>query len=170
MLYSATTFVFENPSDLYCFQVTASPQGLAGVKSLIMTPGKIDWPNIGPFHNEEEMKDWGLAFQNLDKLHTLRELQVWFYHGHFNIPKEPVWPQRPWGEIMQNQAVEERHKRLFYMFGNLNVPNFTINLTWNPEDLLSQREWPFKISVQTNDNIYRGMMKFPYPVEPNMYN
>jgi hypothetical protein len=169
VLYSSTTLVFANPMDVYCFQVTASPKGLASVKSLVITFGKIDWPDNGPFHHQEGLKEWEHAFYNLDKMPSLRALQVWFYHGHFNEPKELVWARRPWKEKMESDTVEQRHKRLFDLFGSVVVPTFTIYLTWKPEDLLSQREWPFKIDVHTNDEIFRGMMKFPSPVEPDMY-
>ncbi|KAF1848009.1 uncharacterized protein K460DRAFT_414641 [Cucurbitaria berberidis CBS 394.84] len=169
LLYSSTTLVFANPTDIYCFQVTASPKGLASVNGLIIAFGKIDWPNNGPFHHEDGLKEWEHAFYNLDKMPSLRELQGWFYHGEFNNPKELVWARRPWDERMESEAVEQRHKRLFDLFGNVDVPSFTINLTWKPEDLLSQRAWPFEINVQTNDEIFRRMLKFPYPIELDMY-
>lgn len=155
--------------NIHCFQVTASLEGLASVKALIISFGKIDYPNIGPFHQEEGLKEWEHAFHGIDKLPSLRELQVWCYHGDFNKPQQLVWARRPWEERMGSEAVEQRHRKLFDLFATVDVPEFTINLTWKPEDLLVQREWPFRIDLQTNEEIYCGMMKFPYPVEPDMY-
>jgi hypothetical protein len=155
--------------EIHCFQETASLQGLASVKALIISFGKIDLPNNGPFHQEEGLKEWELAFHGFNKMPSLRELQVWFYHGHFRRTKELVWARRPWAESMGSEAVDVRHRRLFDLFTTVDVPEFTVNLTWKPGDLLTEQEWPFRIISQTNDEIYCGMMKFPYPVEPDMY-
>ncbi|KAF1939133.1 hypothetical protein EJ02DRAFT_514009 [Clathrospora elynae] len=169
VIYSSTTFVFATPMDIHCFQVTALLEGLASVKALIISFGRIDWPNNGPFHQEEGLKEWEHVFHGIDKMPSLRELQVWYYHGDFGKPKELVWARRPWEERMGSEAVEQRHRKLFDLFATVDLPKFTINLMWKPEDLLAQREWPFRIDPQTNDEIYRGMMKFPYPLEPDMY-
>ncbi|KAF2829384.1 hypothetical protein CC86DRAFT_465003 [Ophiobolus disseminans] len=170
LLYSSTTFVFGSPKDIHCFQATAFSQGLASVKNLIIAFGKVDWPNSGPFNHKEGLKEWEYVFNNLDKVPSLRELQVWFYHGEFNKPKELVWARRPWEERRASDAVEQKHQRLFDLFGDVDIPDFTVNLTWNPEDVFSQREWPFKTNIQTNEEIFHEMLKFPGPVELDMYN
>ncbi|KAF2675611.1 hypothetical protein K458DRAFT_397797 [Lentithecium fluviatile CBS 122367] len=169
VLYSSTTFVFAIPMDIHCFQVTASPEGLASVKNLIISFGKIDWPNNGPFHQKDGLREWEDTFHSLDKMPSLRELQIWFYHGGPGQPKELVWARRPWEERMGSEAVEQRHKKLFDLFATAHVPEFTVNLTWKPEDLLSQREWPFRVNLQTYKELFHGILKFPYPVEPDMY-
>jgi hypothetical protein len=169
VLYSSTTFVFALPIDLHCLQVTVSPEGLTHMSGLIISFGKVDWSNNGPFHQEGGLKEWENAVHGLEKMPGLSELQVWFYHGEFNVLKELVWPRRPWGARIEGKAVEQRHQKLFDLFATADVPEFTVNITWKPEDILSQREWPFRVNLQTNDEIYRGMSKFPYPIEPDMY-
>lgn len=60
--------------DIHCFQVTASLEGLASVKALIISFGKIDWPNNGPSHQEEGLKEWEYPFHGIEKkMPSLRE-------------------------------------------------------------------------------------------------
>lgn len=70
---------------------------------------------------------------------------------------------------MKSEAVEQKHGKLFDLFATVDVPDYAVYLTWKPEDVLAQREWLSTIDLQTNDAIYRGLMKFPYPIEPDMY-
>jgi hypothetical protein len=169
VLYASTTFVFAIPMDIHCFQVTASPEGLASVKSLIISFGKIDRPNYGPFHQEEGLREWEEAFHSLGKMPFLHELQIWLYHGGPGQSGELAWPRRPWEVRMGSEAVEHRHKMVFDLFATSHVPDFTVNLTWKPEDLLSQPVWPIRLNVQTYRELFDGMLKFPYPVEPDLW-
>jgi hypothetical protein len=92
------------------------------VKGLIIAFGKVDWSHNSPFFHEEGLEQWEHALHSLDKMPSLRELQVWFYHGEFNKPKEPIWARRPWEARMESEAVNQRHKKLFDLFGNVDVP------------------------------------------------
>ncbi|KAF2683343.1 hypothetical protein K458DRAFT_432157 [Lentithecium fluviatile CBS 122367] len=123
-----------------------------------------------PFYQNEGLQEWEDVFQSLEKMPSLRQLQIWFYHGRAGQPKELGWARRPWEESMGSEAVEQKHRKLFDLFATAHVPEFTVNLTWKPDDLLSQREWPFKINVHTYLELLSGMAKFPYPLESDMYN
>jgi hypothetical protein len=84
-------------------------------------------------------------------------------------PKEEEFPPRPWKRGTGNPVAERRHQKLFDIFGTAHVPDFTVNLTWNPADLLSQREWPFKANVMAADDIDLAMCELPEATEPDLY-
>jgi len=63
------------------------------------------------------------------------------------------WERRPWKEDLANQMLEQRHQKLIDLFSSLDMPNFTIHLTWNPQDFLSQRTWPFEIKLHETDKM-----------------
>ncbi|KAH7113710.1 hypothetical protein B0J11DRAFT_619167 [Dendryphion nanum] len=156
ILYS-TMFVFEMPLDLYSFQLYASPEGLSNVKGLIIAFGHINESSSGPFFSKHVTKcpngsldKWENAIYGLKRMRGLQELQIWLGHRHVQIPE---LERRPWEESQRNQTLEQKHHKLFKIFGTVDVANFTLHLTWNPVDLLSQREWPFRIKLHTKDEL-----------------
>jgi hypothetical protein len=155
ILYS-TTFVFEMPLDLYDFQLCVSPEGLSNVKRLIIAFGQTDWPYSGPFffrdieHPHGSLDEWEDAIYGLKKMRGLQELQVWLGHRHVRMPE---LERRPWKEDQGSQLLEQRHQKLLDLFGTVNVPNFTIHLTWKPEDLFSQQKRPFQVELHTKDEM-----------------
>jgi hypothetical protein len=173
MLYS-TTFVFEMPRDLYAFQLCASPEGLTSVRGLIIALGQIDWPGSGPFfsydtseHPNGSVDEWENAIHGFNTMGGLRELQVWLGHRHV---QKPELERRPWKEDDGKDTLEQRHRKLFGLFGTVDVPNFTVHLTWKPADLLSQRKWPFKIELHTQDEMVHVLdNELPEKTEPDLY-
>jgi hypothetical protein len=82
----------------------------------------------------------------------------------------PELERRPWKDDWGSQTSEERHYKLFNLFGAIKVPNFTIYLTWKPEDVLSWRQWPFRIQLQTKDQMLHVIDKeLPEKTEPDIY-
>jgi hypothetical protein len=66
-------------------------------------------------------------------------------------------------------VLEQRHQKLFDLFGSVEVPNFTIHLTWKPEDILSQRLWPFQIELHTKDELKHVLAEeLPEETEPDL--
>ncbi|KAH7363699.1 hypothetical protein BKA66DRAFT_208798 [Pyrenochaeta sp. MPI-SDFR-AT-0127] len=172
ILYS-TTFVFEMPLDLYSFQLCVSPEGLLNVKRLIIAFGQTDWHYSGPFfsrntkHPHGSLNEWENAIHGLKKMRSLQELQVWLGHYHVRIPE---LERRPWKENEGSQMLEQRHQKLFDLYDALEVPNFTVHLTWNPEDLLSRRTWPFQIILHTKDEMMHVLDKdLPEKTVPDLY-
>jgi hypothetical protein len=171
ILYS-TSFVFECPLDLYNFQLCVSPEGLSRVRGLIIALGQVDCARSGPFffygkHPHGSLDEWRNAIHGLKQFRRLQELQVFLGHRHVQIPE---LERRPWKEDRESQTAEERHYKLFNLFGAVKVPNFTIYLTWKPEDVLSQRLWPFKIQLQTKDEMLHVIDKeLPEKTEPDIY-
>ncbi|KAH8719334.1 hypothetical protein GQ44DRAFT_829413 [Phaeosphaeriaceae sp. PMI808] len=171
ILYS-TTFVFQMPRDLYNFQLCVSPEGLSNVKRLIIAFGKVNWPGNGPFfsydikHPHGSLDEWQNAIYGLKKMRGLHELQLWLGHRHAQMPE---LERRPWKEDQGSQILEQRHQKLFDLFGTIDVPNFTIHLTWKPEDLLSQRTWPFQIELHATDEMMGVLAKeLPEETEPDL--
>lgn len=65
--------------------------------------------------------------------------------------------------------LEQRHQKLFDLFGTVDVPNSNIHLTWKPEDILSQRTWPFQIKLYTKDEMMQIIDKeLPQETEPDL--
>ena len=127
------------PLDLYIFQLCVSPESLSSVKGLIIAFGKIDWPARGPFisygttHPHGSLDEWENAIHGLKEIRCLQELQVWL--GHHQVQR-PELERRPWKEDEGNQTLEQKHPKLFDLFGTVDVPKFTIHLTWESGDLL----------------------------------
>ena len=155
LLYS-TTFVFEMPLDLYSFQLCVSPEGLSNIKRLIIAHGKSDWTGVGPFfsvdtpHPHGSLDEWGKSVHGLKQMAGLYQVQVWLGHRQVRMAE---WERRPWKEDLANQMLEQRHQKLIDLFSSLDMPNFTIHLTWNPQDFLSQRTWPFEIKLHETDKM-----------------
>ncbi|KAF2872891.1 hypothetical protein BDV95DRAFT_568256 [Massariosphaeria phaeospora] len=45
ILYSSTTFVLSSAMDLHCFRLISSPNGFTRVRGLVITAGRVDWPD-----------------------------------------------------------------------------------------------------------------------------
>jgi hypothetical protein len=66
-------------------RVTASPDGLASVRGVIIAYGRVDWSNVGPLSstragdNQASLIQWEDALQDLEILVSLRELQIYMY-------------------------------------------------------------------------------------------
>jgi len=172
ILYS-TTFVFEMPLDLYDFQLCVSPEGLSSVRGLIVALGQIDRPGSGPFFSRGtkppygSLDEWENAIHGLKRMRGLQELQVWLGHRHTQMPE---LERRPWKEHQGNETLEQRHDKLFDLFGTVDVPRFTVHLTWKPEDLLSRRKWPFKIELHPKDEMWDVINnELPQKTEPDLY-
>ncbi|KAF2679824.1 hypothetical protein K458DRAFT_490259 [Lentithecium fluviatile CBS 122367] len=165
VLYSSTKFVLAKPADIHCFQEIASPEGLASVRSLIIPFGNVEWW----FYKKDFLQEWKGAFCGLEKMPSLCELEIWLYHRQ---AEESVRERRPWEEKDSSEAAEQSHKELFKLFTTARVPKFTVNLTWNPEDLFWQQELPFKVNLQTYKECSRGISQFPYAVDDldSLYN
>jgi hypothetical protein len=111
-------------------------------------------------------REWEYVFQSLQNMPALRQLLIWFYHYTGGSPNELRRDRRPWVESQGYKFVEQKHRELFDVFATAHVPDFTVNLTWTPDDLFSQREWPFRFKVQTCAEICRGIGEHP-PPEPH---
>lgn len=135
------------PSDLHSFQLCVSPEGLLNVPGLVIKFGNVTWSAL--FH-DRLLGEWKNAIYGLNNLRGLQELQIWLGHKHVLVPE---LEQRPWKENEDNQTLQQGHDQLFHMFGTAIVPNFTVHLTWNPIDLLSQWKWPFQIKLHTKDEM-----------------
>ena len=171
MLYSSTTFVFATPVDAHCFQLVVSPKGLASVRSLIIASDRVDEGLFCPNNTQRTqftLKEWEGAFHDLQKMLALRELQVWLIHRNTK-ELNSVQVRRPWKEGTGNEAVEQRHRKLFDVLGTARVNDFTVSFTWNPEDLLKQHEWPFKAKLQTKYEMASAMEELPDLTEPDLY-
>jgi len=146
--------------------------GLTSVKGFLIALGRVDYSYSGLLcphntqHQHETWKEWGKAFQDLQDISSLQKLQVWLWHRN---TEESDLARRPWKEELANEAVEQKHQKLFDVLGAVVVPDFTVNLTWKPDDLLSQREWPFKFNLQTARETSRLMSELPEPTEPDLY-
>jgi hypothetical protein len=162
VLYTSTKFVFAQPMDIHCLQELASPEGLASVRTLIIPFGNVDrW-----FHWTEVLQEWNGAFRGLGRMPALRELQIWMYHPGAEKAAEPARERRPWEEKNDSDVGEQNHRELFELFGTARLPDFTVNLTWNPEDVFARREWwPFKVNVLTYDECHGTILQFPYAVD-----
>jgi hypothetical protein len=118
-------------------------------------------------------REWEFVFQSLDKMACLRQLQIWLYHST-GSPNELCRDRRPWAESQGGEDVEQKHARLFDLFATAHVPDFTVNLTWNPDDLLSRRDWPFRIKAQTHAEICGAIGEYLPPwelyVDDDLYN
>lgn len=159
ILYSYTTFVFALPQDLYYFQALASPAGLQYMESVILAYGRIDWRANGPIYDYDgvSLGYWEDAFKSLAKRKSLRHLQVWLSHRNNLAPDVTRRPREGGG----NEAMEKRHRRLFEVMGGVKVRKFTVRLTWNPVDVLGRREWPFRVELQTADEMVRAKRSLP---------
>ncbi|KAF2032350.1 hypothetical protein EK21DRAFT_87216 [Setomelanomma holmii] len=167
-LYSSITFVFLRPIDLHCFQMVVSPEGLASAKRLILAYGCVDWPGSGfvcPRNtpsSQGAFAEWQEAFKNVDKMSSLQALQVWLWHRD---SRKLHCTQRPWPTEGGNAIMEKRHQQLFDILSVAVIPNFTVNLTWFPQDVLFQREWPLKVNLQTENEMSRAKSELPYATE-----
>jgi hypothetical protein len=166
ILYSSTTFVFAMPRDLHCFQVLASPTGLQDLRRIILAYGRVDWHGRGPLHDatRESLREFGDAFHGLGRRASLKEVQVWLSHRDDVAPGEA---RRPWQEGGSEEA-EKRHQELFDVFGSVSVPDFSIHLTWNPKDVLDQQKWPFKVELQTADEMVIAKEGLPRPKKADL--
>jgi hypothetical protein len=177
LLYE-TRFVFEMPLDLYSFQACVSPEGLSSVKSLIIALGQIDCPGHGPFlsHLNDNtdytnpggsLEAWENAIGGLKRMTGLQELHIWL--GHLHV-QNPELERRPWKQHEENDILEQSHQKLFDLFGTVDMPRFTIHLTWKPEDLLSHRKWPFNIELHTKDEMMHVLdYELPVKTEPDIF-
>lgn len=96
----------------------------------------------------------------------LHELHVWLGHCHVQLPEEEL---RPWADKEGNREVEQRHQRLFDLFGSVNVSSFTVHLTWKPVDVLAQRSWPFRVILYTTDEMNDILeSELPRKTEPDL--
>jgi hypothetical protein len=162
------------PLDLYDFQLCVSPEGLSSVGDLIIALGQIDWTGSGPFffsyntkHPNGSLDEWENAIHGFKRMRGLQKLQVWLGHRHVQMPE---LERRPWKEDQGNQTLEQRHHKLFDLFGTVDVANFIVHLTWKPEDLLSPRKWPFKIELHTKDEMKHVIdEELPEKTEPDLY-
>lgn len=143
------------------------------MKRLIIAFGHTGWPYSGPFfsrgikHPNDSLNEWENAIHGLKKMRSLHELQVWLGHRHVQMPE---LERRPWKECQGSQILEQRHQKLFDLFGTVDVPNFTIHLSWKPEDIFSQRTWPFQIKLHTKDEMMHFLdEELPEKTEPVIY-
>ncbi|KAF2438113.1 hypothetical protein P171DRAFT_437195 [Karstenula rhodostoma CBS 690.94] len=154
LLYSSTSFVFSRPLDLHCFQLVVSPEGFGHVKSLIIAHGRVD--SDEPLFTEhieygqERFQKWEKAVHSLHEIRHLQELQVLLSH---RVSGEIHPTQRPWRDGAGRTSIERRHQQLFELFETVNATDLTIMLSWNPTDVLSQRNWRFRLMLQTADEI-----------------
>ncbi len=177
ILYSIT-FVFALPLDLYSFRSYASPEGLGGIRSLIIAFGQTDQFHKGLFRCNGTMltpgslDDWEKVLHGLERMKRLHELQILLGHrfGENKRGSSPDLERRPWKNEDENPIMEERHEKLFELLGSVNVPNSTLHLTWNPEDVLCLRQWPFKVNLQTIQNVMQFQYKdLPGDIDPIGY-
>jgi hypothetical protein len=164
------TFVFEKPMDLHCFRLIVSPEGLGRVRSILMAINQFDWLISGTSSSEELLNEGNEAFHDFEKMISLQKLQVWLHHHNYSDFEELDPPPRPWVQkAVGIEAKERKHQKLFDMLGTVQVPNFTVNLTWYPEDIISQRKWPFKINLQTLEKMDRAIWALPLPIQTDLY-
>jgi hypothetical protein len=171
-LFYSTTFIFEQPLDLYSFQLLASPEGLSNVKRVTIGFGQTDWPSRGPFlssdtrHPRGSLGEWENAICSLKNMGALHDLHIWLGHRH-NLT--PELEQRPWGEESGSAILEQRHQRFFDIFGTLDLPSFTIHLTWLPGSVLAQRTWPFTVELHTKEEMIQVLTEeLPQHTEPDL--
>lgn len=164
VLYSTTTFVFTELTDLYCFRSIVSPEGLSNIKRLNISLGKIyaGAPGSRRTSLENVLQDWIDTFRGgLEEMRSLRQLRRLLYHGSTRRLQKVIMARRPWSTF--NEPLEQEHRQLFDLFSNVDIPEFTIKLSWMPDDILAQREWPFKINFHTAFEIVREIKGMPYP-------
>jgi hypothetical protein len=89
--------------------------------------------------------------------------------------------RRPWSKDTDDEDLEMRHQQLFDILANVRmqryydteldawcVPDFTLKLSWNPEDVLLGAV-PFRISYRSSDEISAAMDKLPEKKEKDLY-
>lgn len=156
--------MFEYPRDLHSFQLCASPDGLSCIKSLAIAYGPGGYLSCCSLfrdvfyvhgfveHSNRWLHELENAIHGLKEMDKLRKLDIWF--GYTQIPS--FWlSHRPWdverggkGVEERINALEQRHQKILDLFGTLEgVADFTLHLTWNPEDVVSQRKWAFEVKV-----------------------
>ncbi|KAH7080386.1 hypothetical protein BKA63DRAFT_506347 [Paraphoma chrysanthemicola] len=156
VLYT-TRFVFEKPLELYAFQKFICPEGVSNVRRIVIAFGNIGNPFDSPLFSDSErhvygsLEEWENAIRGLKNMIRLQELQVWLGHGHVQMPH---LERRPWKDARGDDSIEKRHQKLFDLFGTVDVPRFTLHLTWRPEDVFAQRQWPFEVELHTRDEMF----------------
>jgi hypothetical protein len=108
--------------------------------------------------------EWEEALQNFSKLPSLQSLQSFLYGG--SHIENSQWHEvgitpRPRREAKGNEDMEGKHRKLFELFGTVRVPDLTLKFTWNPEDILSQQEWPFTPDLQTVGEVSKAIDELP---------
>jgi hypothetical protein len=185
-----TTLVFETPREFHSFRLVASPDGLASIRGVIIAYGRVDWTNVGSLYfqharnNQASLTQWEEALQDLSKLSSLRELQIFLYHrnrdseGKENGVQVADAARRPWNKDVDDTELEMRHSLFFDMFAKVRkgsyydkeldswcVPDFTLNLSWYPKE----HEMPFSINHMSSDEIRDAIDGLPEKTELDLY-